>query len=111
MSDTPDVPRLSSYPILPPATRVRIRNRLTRSLEAVNELLTSARDNAAALDALTAEIDPATADYLELKGAADYLADVAHAARADRGPPAAWWRRCPRCGAGWRRARGVRAAG
>lgn len=84
MSDTPDVPRLSSYPILPPATRVRIRNRLTRSLEAVNELLTSARDNAAALDALTAEIDPATADYLELKGAADYLADVAHAARADR---------------------------
>ena len=53
MSDTPDVPRLSSYPILPPATRVRIRNRLTRSLEAVNELLTSARDNAAALDAVS----------------------------------------------------------
>lgn len=76
--------RPHSYPILPPASRVRIRNRLTRSLEAVNELLTSARDNAAALDALTAEIDPATADYLELKGAADYLADVAHAARADR---------------------------
>lgn len=84
MSDTPDVPRLSSYPILPPATRVRLRNRLSRSLEAVNELLTSARDNAHALDQAAAELDPESMDYLELKGAADYLADVAHAARADR---------------------------
>ena len=84
MSDTPDVPRLSSYPILPLATRARIRNRRSRSLEAVNELLTSARDNAHALDQAAAELDPESMDYLELKGAADYLADVAHAARADR---------------------------
>ena len=80
----PDVPRLSSYPILPPATRVRIRNRLTRSLEAVNELLTSARDNAHALDQAAAELDPESMDYLELKGAADFLAGVALEARANR---------------------------
>ena len=48
---TDDVPRTSSYPILPPATRVRIHNRVERTLDAVNELLTSARDNVAALDA------------------------------------------------------------
>ncbi len=81
---TPDVPRKSSYPILPPATRVRIHNRLHRARDVVNELLTSARDNAAALDALTAEIDPATADYLELKAAAELLLRIAAAARADR---------------------------
>ena len=84
MSDIPDVPRLSSYPILPPATRVRIRNRLSRSLEAVNELLTSARDNAAALDALIAELDPTSMDAIELGAAAEYLLRVAAAARADR---------------------------
>ena len=51
------VPRKSSYPILPPATRVRIHNRLERTRDAVNELLTSARDNAAALEAAAEELD------------------------------------------------------
>ena len=84
MTDTPDAPRKSSYPVLPPATRVRIRNRLSRSLEAVNELLTSARDNAAALDALIAELDPTSMDAIELTLAAELAELLAAAARADR---------------------------
>lgn len=84
MSDTPDVPRLSSYPVLPPATRVRIRNRLERTRDAVNELLTSARDNAAALDAAAEELDPTSADAIELRTAAELLLRIGAAARANR---------------------------
>ena len=78
------VPRKSSYPILPPATRVRIHNRLERTRDAVNELLTSASDNAAALDAAAEELDPASADALELRSAAEGLLRIAAAARVDR---------------------------
>jgi hypothetical protein len=79
-----DVPRKSSYPILPPATRVRIHNRLERTRDAVNELLTSARDNAAALEAAAEELDPMSADALELRSAAEGLLRIAAAARVDR---------------------------
>ena len=78
------VPRKSSYPILPPATRVRIHNRLERTRDAVNELLTSARDNAAALEAAAEELDPMSADALELRSAAEGLLRIAAAARVDR---------------------------
>lgn len=81
---TDDAPRKSSYPILPPATRVRIHNRLERTRDAVNELLTSARDNAAALDAAAEELDPTSADALELRSAAEGLLRIAGAARVDR---------------------------
>lgn len=81
---TDDAPRKSSYPILPPATRVRIHNRLERTRDAVNELLTSARDNAAALEAAAEELDPASADALELRSAAEGLLRIAAAARVDR---------------------------
>ena len=77
------VPR-KSYPILPPATRVRIHNRLERTRDAVNELLTSARDNAAALEAAAEELDPMSADALELRSAAEGLLRIAAAARVDR---------------------------
>lgn len=78
------VPRKSSYPILPPATRVRIHNRLERTRDAVNELLTSARDNAAALEAAAEELDPMSADALELRSVAEGLLRIAAAARVDR---------------------------
>ena len=78
------VPRKSSYPILPPATQVRIHNRLERTRDAVNELLTSARDNAAALEAAAEELDPMSADALELRSAAEGLLRIAAAARVDR---------------------------
>ena len=81
---TDDAPRKSSYPILPPATRVRIHNRLERTRDAVNELLTSARDTAAALDAAAEELDPTSADALELRSAAEGLLRIAGAARVDR---------------------------
>ena len=80
---TDDAPR-KSYPILPPATRVRIHNRLERTRDAVNELLTSARDNAAALEAAAEELDPMSADALELRSAAEGLLRIAAAARVDR---------------------------
>ncbi len=75
---------MSSYPILPPATRVRIHNRLERTRDAVNELLTSARDNAAALDQAAEELDPESTDAIELRGAAEALLRIAAAARTDR---------------------------
>ena len=81
---TDDAPRKSSYPILPPATRVRIHNRLERTRDAVNELLTSARDNAAALDAAAEELDPESTDAIELRAGAEILLRIAAAARVDR---------------------------
>jgi hypothetical protein len=81
---TDDAPRKSSYPILPPATRVRIHNRLERTRAAFYELLTSARDNAAALEAAAEELDPTSADALELRSAAEGLLRIAAGARADR---------------------------
>lgn len=81
---TPRRPPMSSYPILPPATRVRIHNRLERTRDAVNELLTSARDNAAALDQAAEELDPESTDAIELRGAAEALLRIAAAARTDR---------------------------
>ena len=81
------VPRKSSYPILPPATRVRIHNRLERTRDAVNELLTSALDNAAALDAAAEELDHTTwtlEQLLEVLSAAEGLLRIAAAARVDR---------------------------
>ena len=80
---TDDAPR-KSYPILRPATRVRIHNRLERTRDAVNELLTSACDNAAALDAAAEELDPESTDALELRSAAEGLLRIAAAARVDR---------------------------